>query len=46
MGKAKQSGKQTELTVLTPLFEPLAALQRLLHQFNSFTTIVISGIYN
>ncbi|RPH73303.1 hypothetical protein EHM76_05475 [bacterium] len=43
MGKAKRTGKQPELTVLTPLFEPLAALQRLLNQFDN-QGVIIGGI--
>jgi len=43
MGKAKKSGKPPELAVLTPLFEPLAALQRLLNQFDN-QGVIIGGI--
>jgi hypothetical protein len=43
MGKAKKSGKQPALKVLTPLFEPLAALQRLLNHFGD-RGVIIGGI--
>ena len=43
MGKAKKPTKQPEFTDLAPLLEPLAALQRLLTQFNN-QGVIIGGI--
>ena len=43
MGKAKKPVKQPELTVLTPLLEPLFALQRLLTQFDN-QGVITGGI--
>jgi len=43
MGKAKKTIKQPELTGLTPLLEPLIALQRLLAQFDN-QGVIIGGI--
>jgi hypothetical protein len=43
MGKAKKPDKQSELNKLTPLLEPLAALQRLLTHFDN-QGVIIGGI--
>ncbi len=43
MGKAKKPIKHPELTGLAPLLEPLAALQRLLTQFDN-QGVIIGGI--
>jgi predicted nucleotidyltransferase len=43
MGKAKKRGRKTELAVLTPLIEPLTALQHLIDQFNQ-RGVIIGGI--
>jgi len=43
MGKAKRQSHQPAPAVLTPLLEPLAALQRLLKQFDD-RGVIIGGI--
>jgi hypothetical protein len=43
MGKAKKQSSQATPEVLTPLLEPLAALQRILNQFKN-RGLIIGGI--